>query len=145
MGIGPVNFVCVQLAKMKKEVHLYYGARNKSEVTLKKFPANTKLILATDDGSKGKKGFITKILEKAGYPKGTIVLACGPEPMLKETARICLKNQWVCHVSLERHMACGVGACNGCVIDTKCDDGKIKRKRVCKEGPVFNAAEVVWT
>jgi dihydroorotate dehydrogenase electron transfer subunit len=100
--------------------------------------------VTTDDGSYGECGFVTAPLERhlvaGGYDA---VLACGPKGMLKNIAAVCARYRVPCQVSLEERMGCGVGACLVCACKTKEKDGEHMR-RVCKDGPVFNASEVVW-
>jgi dihydroorotate dehydrogenase electron transfer subunit len=73
----------------------------------------------------------------------TIVMACGPNPMLKGVAAICAKEGVACEVSLEERMACGIGVCLCCAVTTV-HDGEPKNDRCCVEGPVFQAEEVRW-
>ncbi len=101
------------------------------------------VVLCTDDGSCGIRGTVADVLHDflrqrtgAGRP---VIYACGPHPMLKEIAKIAASRRIKAFVSLEEHMACGIGACLGCVTKTKTG-----YKRVCKEGPVFDAAEIEW-
>ncbi len=96
--------------------------------------------LATDDGSLGRHGLITDLLP-AHLPNLGKVYACGPHPMMAAVAALCASAQVDCEVSLEAHMACGLGACLGCAAPGA--DGRYKH--VCKHGPVFKAAEVAWT
>lgn len=70
--------------------------------------------------------------------------ACGPDGMLETTARICQAHGLLLEVSLEERMACGIGACLGCICTVRDEQGNLKRKRVCKDGPVFKGKEVVW-
>ena len=76
------------------------------------------------------------------------IYACGPKLLLKEISRISLEHNIPAQLSLESHMACGIGACMGCVIKGKRQKAKGKMddeyKRVCKEGPVFEAREIIW-
>lgn len=99
--------------------------------------------IATEDGSKGVEGFVTKLLikelKKAG--EGACVYTCGPTPMLQAVADICMKREVLCQVSLEAYMACGIGACLGCVVPGV----SAPYLRVCIEGPVFDARDVNWT
>ncbi len=94
--------------------------------------------VTTDDGSEGTRG---NVMDKIGEyaDKGSVVYACGPEIMLMKVSRYCVENGIECYVSLEQNMACGIGSCVGCVVKTL--EGY---KRVCKEGPVFRADEIVW-
>jgi dihydroorotate dehydrogenase electron transfer subunit len=99
------------------------------------------LKISTDDGSAGAKGFTTDALQtllQSGEPVDFIA-TCGPEPMLRIVAAIAAQHGIACQVSLERRMACGVGACLSCVVAT--NGGQ---KRACVDGPVFDAREVVW-
>ncbi len=100
---------------------------------------------ATDDGSFGRAGFCTGLVEEAlaeaeaaGRPY-EYVAVCGPEPLMKIASAMAADHGVFCEVSLERRMACGIGACLSCVVDTV--DGK---KRSCVDGPVFEAEKVVW-
>ena len=74
----------------------------------------------------------------------TAVLACGPKPMLKNVAAVAAEYGVPCQVSMEERMACGIGACLGCVCQSTEVDGhsNVRNKRVCKDGPVFLATEV---
>ena len=100
---------------------------------------------ATDDGSFGREGFCTSLVEEAlaeAADAGELydyLAVCGPEPLMKIVARLAADAGVPCEVSLEKRMACGVGACLSCVVDTV--DGK---KRACVDGPVFDARKVVW-
>jgi dihydroorotate dehydrogenase electron transfer subunit len=71
------------------------------------------------------------------------LFACGPDVMLQEVTNFSTKNNLPCQLSLESRMACGVGACLGCAIKVK-NDIKTTYKRVCKDGPVFDAKEIIW-
>ena len=102
--------------------------------------------IATDDGSLGFHGLVTDLLRERIAVKEkpcTGILACGPTPMLKAIAALAQEHQIPCQVSLEERMGCGVGACLVCACKTKEADGEHYR-HVCKDGPVFDAREVVW-
>jgi dihydroorotate dehydrogenase electron transfer subunit len=106
---------------------------------------------ATDDGSAGFAGNVVQLLarrldEVAAAGDGTsdlAVYAAGPERMLEATARLCLARGLDLQVSMEAHMGCGVGACRACGIVTWRDPSRING-RVCREGPVFDAREILW-
>lgn len=140
MGIAPLIFLAKKLKSNKTIV--FIGAKNKRQILcedeLKNIGCEVKI--ATDDGSLGFKGLITKLL-KRDLPKikkrPLTIFACGPKPMLKEIVSISKHYHIPAQLSLEEHMACGIGACFGCVVLTK--DGY---KRVCKEGPVFNGSDI---
>nr|AGS52331.1 dihydroorotate dehydrogenase electron transfer subunit [uncultured bacterium contig00063] len=96
-----------------------------------------KLVLATENGKEGLKGRVPDFLKPDDY---AAVCACGPEPMLKAVAEKCKASATPCFVSLERRMACGVGACLGCTVRTV--NGN---RRCCADGPIFKADEVVFS
>jgi dihydroorotate dehydrogenase electron transfer subunit len=124
-------------------VSLYYGVRTATLAAgVEDFrAAGADVHLASDDGSVGVKGFVTQLLESGGVT-GPLV-GCGPEPMLHALARLAEKWQVPCQVSLETPMACGVGACFSCVTKVKTADGD-DYKRVCVDGPCFDARQLVW-
>ncbi len=98
--------------------------------------------ITTEDGSLGTHGLVTQATTAAIVAhRPDCVYACGPAPMLKETARLAESRGASCQVSMESHMACGVGVCLGCVAAAK---GEKKFARVCREGPVFAGAEIDW-
>jgi dihydroorotate dehydrogenase electron transfer subunit len=110
--------------------------------------------LATDDGSRGRKGLVTDLLREVlegaglhqaqgGTPAARIV-CCGPEPMMESVSRIAAAAKIPCQVSLETPMACGVGICFTCVAKVKDETGIWDYRRTCVEGPVFDAACIEW-
>jgi dihydroorotate dehydrogenase electron transfer subunit len=126
-----------------QRVSLYYGVRTAELAAgVDDFRATGAAVhLATDDGTVGFRGFVTQLLETQERPQHLI--GCGPEPMMKALAA--LAQQWgtPCHLSLETPMACGAGICFSCVTRVRTDGGWDYR-RVCVDGPVFNAASLVW-
>jgi dihydroorotate dehydrogenase electron transfer subunit len=127
-------------------VTLYYGVRSAALAAgVEDFrAAGADVRLASDDGSIGYHGFVTQLLaerfdaEHAGSP----LVGCGPEPMLHALARSAGRWDVPCFLSLETPMACGVGVCFSCVTKVKQPDGEWDYKRVCVEGPVFDAARL---
>jgi dihydroorotate dehydrogenase electron transfer subunit len=120
------------------------GAKTKKHILCKKEFEKLGCIvkIATDDGSKGFKGKVTELLKQCLSSvdrEPSSICACGPRPMLREISRISKKRRIPAQISLEEHMACGIGACFGCVVNTR--EGF---KRVCKDGPVFKAEEIIW-
>ena len=95
-----------------------------------------KKIIATEGGAEGVQGLILDFFEPAGY---SAVYACGPHPMLKAVSQQCEAVGVPCYISLERPMACGVGACLGCTVRTR--DGN---RRCCTDGPIFSSREVLF-
>lgn len=98
------------------------------------------LAVISDDGSTGRQGVVTRLVEEWLDPSFDGVLACGPKPMLRAVAGLAQSRGVPCQVSLEERMGCGVGACLVCA----CDMADGSRKHVCKDGPVFDAREVDW-
>lgn len=161
VGLPPLHFFCRRLLDMGypgKNIHFYSGAKTKDELfgDREMIAMGIDYVAATDDGSFGVKGFVTEPLsvELAGRKTGAaafdpIVYSCGPTVMLKKVSEIC--HNIPCYVSLEQLMPCGWGVCNGCAVKLK-NSGDIETEdkrdyrlaRVCKEGPVFDAAEVLW-
>ena len=141
MGVAPLIFLAEKLAGNQSLVLI--GAKKRSQVLceeeFKKLGCDVKI--ATDDGSCGFKGLVTRLLKKnlSNRNRPSVIFACGPKPMLKEIIKISKKYRISAQVSLEEHMACGVGACFGCVVQTKKG-----YKRVCKDGPVFDAKELIF-
>ena len=102
------------------------------------------VILCTDDGTAGRKGFVTDALKDCiAEEKPDIIYACGPNGMLKAIVDIATKNNIECQVSLEERMGCGVGACLVCACKTV-KNGEEYYAHVCKDGPVFSAEEVIF-
>jgi dihydroorotate dehydrogenase electron transfer subunit len=125
------------------KVSLYYGVRSADLAAgVDDFrAAGAEVHLASDDGSIGHHGYVTALLEKHGPPQHLV--GCGPEPMLRALAKLAERWGVPCHVSLETPMACGVGICFSCVTRVRTADGWDYR-RVCVDGPVFDAAGLAW-
>jgi dihydroorotate dehydrogenase electron transfer subunit len=102
--------------------------------------------LATDDGSRGHKGFVTdlaaEILAGTNASGATHIYCCGPEPMMHAVAKLAARHQVPCWLSLETPMACGFGACFSCVTRVKQPDGSWDYRRTCVEGPIFPAEQL---
>ena len=145
-GIG--TYPLYELAKElkgKANLNVYLGFRDKSLVTCEKEFEDiglNKLVVTTDDGSYKEKGFAIDFMKKdIEEHKVDMIFACGPLPMLKAVRAYAIENNIPCQISLEERMGCGIGACLGCAV--KVISGTEPRYgHVCKEGPVFNAADV---
>ena len=123
------------------------GFRNRDTVILQEDFAETGAgtILCTDDGSAGRYGLVTLPLEEQiEAERPTMIYACGPMRMLEAAAAIAKAGEIRCEVSLEERMGCGIGACLVCACRTTDSSGAEQYLHVCKNGPVFNAEEVVW-
>lgn len=129
------------------EVHAVLGFRSASERILEQdFQAHCRSVtVTTDDGSAGQKGYadlaVRTLLSEQAFDQ---VLACGPKPMLHAVAMVCKELNVPLQVSLEEVMACGVGTCLGCACKTAGPGGVVRHSHVCKDGPVFDASEVIW-
>lgn len=140
-GIGsyPLYEAAKQL-KGKCKINTYLGFRSKEFVTVEKefSEVSDKLVVTTDDGSYGEKGFAIDFLKNDEKPD--IIMACGPIPMLRAVKKYAIENNIKCQVSLEERMGCGLGACLGCAIKTTASpEDKPEYWHVCKGGPVFFA------
>jgi dihydroorotate dehydrogenase electron transfer subunit len=102
--------------------------------------------LATEDGSRGHAGYVTDVLQQLLEDDAQAVhlACCGPEAMMEVVARLAERFGVPCQVSLETPMACGIGICFTCVAKVVDEDGRWDYKRTCVEGPVFDAAKIVW-
>ncbi len=128
--------------KLEGKATMLLGFRNKDAVVMTdEFESICKdMFVATDDGSCGYHGFVTDILKKIlESNKVSRIYTCGPTPMMKLVSSIAMEYNVPVQVSLEERMGCGVGACVTCTCTVAG-----ARKRVCKDGPVFNGAEVEW-
>ena len=135
----------------KRSVSLLYGARTEGRLCcIDDFDQiGAALHLATEDGSRGYKGFATDLLqevfEESQIPaERTKVVCCGPMPMLRTAALKSRELGLRCWVSLESRMACGLGICYGCVVEYLDDNGQWDYRRTCIDGPVFDAARLKW-
>ncbi|MFH0877085.1 MAG: dihydroorotate dehydrogenase electron transfer subunit [Candidatus Omnitrophota bacterium] len=150
MGVAPLLFLAKKLVHSPRStVHgrptVLIGARTKGQLLgvkeFKKLGCSVKL--ATDDGSRGFKGNVTELLNKillSTVDRGpSTICACGPRAMLAATAQIARRHHVPAEISLEEFMGCGLGACLGCVVRTTAG-----YRRICHDGPVFDAQEVLW-
>lgn len=127
----------VSLAGHLKRGRFFFGARTHADIPFECLPRES--CITTDDGSYGQPGMVTEAMADALGTGPVMVYACGPLPMLKQVWSLARAAGARCQVSLEERMACGFGVCAGCAVET------LKGiERVCSEGPVFNAEEVVW-
>ena len=133
-GVG-VSSVSTLINALKNPV-IIYGAKSKEQLIYLKRYKNKNLIITTDDGSFGRKGFTTEVLEEVLQSKKNkikIVQTCGPEIMMNKVLDICNKFNVECEASLERMMKCGFGICGACMVNDEI---------VCIDGPVFNSKQL---
>lgn len=145
VGIAPMLYWSKILKNNNISVDLFYGGKTTDDILLlDEFGKYCdQIFITTEDGSMGYKGVISDIYSEhiTNYEKA---YACGPKKMLEVLTSISLSNNSKIDVSLDERMACGMGACLGCLIYTKNIHGDIEQKRCCVEGPIFNGAEIVW-
>ena len=149
-GVASLLFLAesISVANPELSILVLIGAKNRKELLCEGDfrRLGCRVEVATENGTKGYKGLASDLLQKClplsgDKPKST-VFACGPSGMLKMIGKISRKHRFPCQVSLEEHLACGVGACLGCVV--KARGSTYTYKRVCKDGPVFDAGELIW-
>ena len=139
IGVPPMLYT----ARQCDDPLIITGFRNASLVILQEDLAEQgETLLCTDDGTAGVKGFVTDLLRER-IAELDEVCACGPTPMLKAVAAVCREFGKPCQISLEERMGCGVGACLVCAVRVR-KNGEEVMQHVCKNGPVFNAEEVVF-
>jgi dihydroorotate dehydrogenase electron transfer subunit len=148
MGVAPLLAWAEKLLASfnKKDICVFIGAKTKEAILCASdfVKLGLKVLIATEDGSRGYKGLVTsllrKILRTTHNAQRTTIYTCGPQPMLWEVARISQYFRMSAYASLEENIACGVGACRGCAIKTKAG-----YKLICKDGPVFDLQQIKWS
>ena len=139
IGVPPM----LELAKqLKAEKLLVMGYRDKRFLE-KELQENGTLFVSTEDGSFGVRGNVLDVIREKQL-EADVIYACGPLPMLRALKTYAQEKEIPCYISLEERMACGIGACLGCVCKTKEIDAHshVHNARICKDGPVFLASEV---
>jgi len=165
MGAPPLQHLASHLKKQFPQVNItvFAGAKtcedlpfsltigNVTGIVLEEFERlGVPSLIATDDGSAGFKGYVTDcarewIEQNRPDPSRTVIFACGPEPMLAQCARLSEKLGMLCQVSMERMMACGIGLCQSCAVETRTETGgDTEYKLCCKDGPVFDSRKVIF-
>lgn len=138
-GVSPLYALAELLISQEKTVTVCIGAATKSQIIgAKEFAKlGAKVYIATEDGSEGFKGLVIKLVQQHLH-HNVMIYGCGPEPMLRVLAQMAVKANIPAQLSLEAYMACGIGVCRGCAVDTK--DGY---KICCKDGPIFDAEMLI--
>ncbi len=140
IGIPPM----LQLAKeLLAEKQIIVGYRDENTFLKQDLEQYGNVTIATEDGSVGSKGNVMNAIRDNGLT-ADMIFACGPMPMLRAIKEYAKVNEVPAYISLEEHMACGVGACLGCVVKTTQIDhhSHVHNARICTDGPVFEAGEV---
>ena len=140
IGVPPILELARQLNCEKK---IIVGYRDENCFLQSDFEKNGQVFIATEDGSVGTRGNVMDAIRENGL-KADVIYACGPMPMLRAIKQYALEEDIPAYISLEERMACGVGACLGCVCRTKDVDAHshVNNARICTDGPVFEAREV---
>ncbi|MDR2057690.1 MAG: dihydroorotate dehydrogenase electron transfer subunit [Dysgonamonadaceae bacterium] len=139
VGAAPLLYLGAYLKENGFQPAFLLGARSEKDLLQsEEFGKYGDVYLATEDGSRGEKGFVTahSLLQRE---KADFLYACGPKPMMLAVAKYAAQQAIPCEVSLENSMACGIGACLCCVEKTK--KGNVC---ICTEGPVFNINQLTW-
>jgi dihydroorotate dehydrogenase electron transfer subunit len=168
VGIPPMIYLARELAAAGKRVFAFCGAKSADLVPVRiddragvstdgepsgtsaAFPPEARIAVATDDGSLGFAGTVgdafRRWLERnVRYAHALAVYSCGPEPMMKAVADACVPRKIPCQLALERHMACGMGTCQSCVVKIRdASERGWSFKLCCTDGPVFDARDVIW-
>lgn len=141
IGVAPLVFLAEGLRENGKEIYFLYGAATREGLVCLDDLREVvqKIFSVTEDGSFGYEGLLTEFFSEVFQEcSPNRIFACGPEEMLRKVAAS-TAGTVPCQISLERKMACGIGACLSCVCRTR--EGY---KRVCVDGPVFDASEIIW-
>lgn len=139
IGVPPLLETCKQL---KGEKIAILGFRDEPFLIEDFEKAGAKVYITTDSGKIGFKGNVVQLMKEKNIT-GDFIYSCGPKVMLQALAEYAKENNISTQVSMEERMACGIGACVGCVVKI-IENGQPIFKKVCKDGPVFNSLEVVY-
>jgi dihydroorotate dehydrogenase electron transfer subunit len=144
IGIAPLFPLVLGLRRSHIDLHLFYGAKSQRDLICLHellLLEEITISIATEDGTHGEQGLITKLLKNnvVFQEEKMVIYTCGPEPMIESVANFAAEGMITCWASLERRMACGIGACLGCVVKTK--KGYLCS---CMNGPVFNSRDIIW-
>ena len=143
IGIPPMLELAAVLKGEARSVTAVLGYRNRELFLADEFRREAEVLVATEDGSIGTKGNVLDAVRAAGI-QADVICACGPMPMLRAVRDFARETGACCYISLEERMACGIGACLGCITKTRQIDAHshVRNARICTEGPVFAAEEI---
>lgn len=143
IGVPPMLQLAKEMKASGEDIQVVMGYRNSDTFLLEEFEEVAETFVATEDGSLGTKGNVIDAI-KSEKLNADIIYTCGPTPMLRALKAYAEENNMECYISMEERMACGIGACLACVCKSREKDAhtNVNNKRICKEGPVFNAKEV---
>ena len=143
IGVPPMLQLAKEMKDARENFQIVMGYRDAGTFLLDEFKEQGESFVATEDGSVGTKGNVLDAIRE-NHLEADVIYACGPTPMLRALKAYTEEQNMTCYVSMEERMACGIGACLACVCNSTEKDAhsNVKNKRICKEGPVFNAKEV---
>ncbi len=147
VGAAPFPLLAEVLVRLGARVRAFVGGRTRDDLLCEDDfeQLGVPVDVATDDGSAGHHGFVTSTLEAhlrsaGGTPR---IYSCGPTPMMQAVDEVAVRHRCDHQVSLEAPMACGIGVCLSCVVPVQVGDSW-RYQRICREGPVFDAARLGW-
>jgi dihydroorotate dehydrogenase electron transfer subunit len=151
-GVGLAPFITLAEALLARgtQTTLFYGARRAADLhCADRFERmGVRLVFSTEDGTRGTRGLITAPLDAAlqemPAARAVRLYVCGPTPMMRAVAAVAALHGRRCDVSLEQVMGCGMGGCYSCVVPARDPGGTPHHTRSCIDGPVFDAARIVW-
>ena len=149
VGLAPFATLTDALAARGTATTLFYGGRSRTDLFYVEYfeSRGVRVVLTTEDGTRGEAGRVTAPLERAlaavAAEQPLTLYACGPTPMMQAVAKLGARSQRPAFVSLEPVMGCGLGGCYSCVVKVRRGAGH-HFVRSCIEGPVFDATSVVW-
>jgi dihydroorotate dehydrogenase electron transfer subunit len=150
VGLAPFATLAGALAARRTPATLFYGARRAADLFYVEFfeRLGVKVVLTTEDGSRGSKGLITAplgdALRRLDSGASVRLYVCGPTPMMRAVAHLAESYSRPCEVSLEQVMGCGLGGCYSCVVLAREPGGAPHFVRSCIQGPVFDSRRIVW-
>ena len=150
VGLAPFATLAEALAARRTPATLFYGARRAADLFYVDFfeRLGVKVVLTTEDGSRGSKGLVTAPLADALRRLDAVarvrLYVCGPTPMMRAVAHLAESHSRPCEVSLEQVMGCGLGGCYSCVVLAREPGGAPHFVRSCIQGPVFDSRRIVW-
>jgi dihydroorotate dehydrogenase electron transfer subunit len=151
IGVGPIRIVAEELqARGVRDVTVCYGARDSDHSVPNDViaPHGCRVLVCTDDGSVGKKGFVTgflhELLDRGRLAKGDYVFACGPVPMFQAVQKVLAPHEIGCEAATEEFMGCGFGVCFGCTLQQRQEDGSVAYKLCCVDGCLFPLDSLVF-
>lgn len=142
IGIPPMLELAKRLSA-DTDIQIVVGYADRNLFLAEELGKYGPVYVSTDDGSRGTHGNVIDAIRENGL-KADVIYACGPKPMLRSLKEYAARHGMECYLSMEERMACGIGACLGCVCVTTGKDAhsNVNNKRVCKDGPVFRAEEI---